>query len=85
MSATSFGMRMLRTLFGLALDEGLVEQNPATNPRQFSIKPRDQVWTFDDEKTFIIAAQEMEVPSMVLALALGLYTAQRKGDIIRLP
>lgn len=78
-------LRTMRIVFGFAHDLGWIEQNPAAKPRQFTVRPRDQVWSPDDECRFIRAAHQLELPSMALALALGIYTAQREGDIIRMP
>lgn len=78
-------LRTMRIVFGYAIDLGWTQQNPAANPRQFKVRPRDQVWTLDQERTFVDKTHELGMPSMALGFALGVYTAQREADIIRMP
>lgn len=76
-------LRTLRIVFGHAVDLGWITLNPAAKPRQFKVSPRDQVWTHEQERRFVEKAYELSLPSMALGLAMGIYTAQREGDIVR--
>lgn len=54
--------------------------NPALGVRRLPVSPRRAVWGFEDQDRFLAAAD----PTMRLAFLLGLYTAQRQGDLLRL-
>ena len=75
-------LRTLRIVLQFAVDEGELRENPATRFRQFRTPPRQQIWSIEDEERFLAAAQTLARPSMVLAYALGIYTAQRGCDIV---
>ena len=74
----------LRLILGHAMDLGWIEHNAAAKFRAYKTPPRQQIWTFEQEETFIQTAQEMNLHSVALAFMLGLYTAQRQADVIRL-
>src|SRR6185312_16725368 len=67
----------LRTLLSWAVDRGILEENPALKPRRITVKPRQVVWTVDQEQALLAHADA----TMRLAFMLGAYTAQRLGDI----
>ena len=73
---------MIRILYGFAMREGLVEFNPASQFRRVTVAPRHQVWMPQDEAAFASAAGSAGRQSLWLAVALGLYTAQRQTDIL---
>lgn len=78
-------LRTLRVLLKHAVNLGLLEINPAKEFEQLQAPSRSQVWTHDQERAFVAKAHELSMPSMALGFALGVYTAQRLGDILRLP
>lgn len=57
--------------------------NPATSFDLGAPAPRRQIWTPEDDAAFDAAAFALGLPSMALARELGLYTAQREGDLIK--
>jgi integrase len=65
----SFGIRRRRMLL-----------NPVLGVERLSVRPRRVVWSHDDQRGFLAVADQ----TMRLALLLGLYTAQRQGDLLRL-
>jgi integrase len=77
-------LRTLRVLLQFAVDEGEIDQNPAAKFRQFYTPPRQALWSHEQEERFLAMANTMGRPSMVLAYALGVYTAQRSGDVVNL-
>jgi integrase len=78
-------LRVLRALFSFGIREGIVAGTHADNPcrdfRQFRERPREQLWSHDEEGRFLTHAS----PEMALAYLVGVYTAQREGDVLRLP
>ncbi|WP_226019738.1 tyrosine-type recombinase/integrase [Novosphingobium sp. FKTRR1] len=77
-------LRQLRQVLDFAESIELIPKgsNPATDFDLGAPPPRRQVWEADDEAAFIAAAYKLGKPSMALAIELGLYTAQREGDLI---
>lgn len=75
--------KMLRILLRLALDEGWRQDDPTYGVRRVKVRSDGfRSWTEED-----IAAFEARWPSGTrerLALELLLYTAQRKGDVVRM-
>jgi integrase len=65
----SFGIRRRRMLL-----------NPVLGVERLSVRPRRVVWSHDDQRGFLAVADQ----TMRLALLLGLYTAQRQSDLLRL-
>jgi integrase len=47
---------------------------------RLAVQPRRAVWSLNDQRSFLAVADQ----TMRLALLLGLYTAQRQGDLLRL-
>lgn len=76
-------LKVLKIMLDLALDNGWIDRNPARGVKSYGKKTAGfHSWT-DDE----IAAFEARHPSGTkarLALALLLYTAQRRGDVARM-
>lgn len=71
----------LRTLLSWAVDRGILAENHALKPRRMRVRPRNTVWTREQEKAFLAAADE----TMRLAFMLGAYTAQRLADVCAMP
>jgi integrase len=75
-------LAVLRLLFSFGIREGLVvTPHPARGYRQYRTRPREVVWSHEQEAAFLAVA----VPGMALAVRLALYTAQREGDVLALP
>jgi hypothetical protein len=51
--------------------------NPVLGVERLPVQPRRAVWSHDDQHRFLAVANQ----TMRLALLLGLYTAQRQGDL----
>ncbi|MGH1483860.1 MAG: tyrosine-type recombinase/integrase [Geminicoccales bacterium] len=75
----------IQSLLSYCLDRGIISENPAIKMKMFSTDPRDQVWSTEQETAFIKAAEDAGRPFLVLGMALGIYTAQRIGDLMSLP
>lgn len=75
----------IQSMYRYAMEEGLVETNPSENVRIFKVKPRQEIWSLENERKFVETAIASGQHNMVLAIALGVYTAQRVGDLIALP
>lgn len=76
-------LRMLRTLMRYAVDIGWRQDDPALKVKGFKIKSRGfHTWTEEEisqfEAYFQVGSQER------LALALLLYSAQRRSDVVRM-
>lgn len=69
---------VLRLLLSFAVDRGLLDTNPARNPKRLKTPARHVVWTPEAERTFLDHADD----TMGLAYLLGAFTAQRQGDIL---
>lgn len=78
-------MRTLRILLQHGVNLGLLDLNPAQRFEQLNTRPRDQIWTHIQEQAFLAKAHELGMPSIGLGFSLGVYTAQRLGDVLRLP
>jgi integrase len=65
----SFGIRRRRMLL-----------NPVLGVERLTVQPRRMVWSHEDQRNFLTVADQ----TIRLALLLGLYTAQRQGDLLRL-
>ena len=75
-------LRTMRLLFSFAIREGyFVGVNPAAKFRQLRTRPRQELWTKDEQARFLAAAS----PEMALAYLLGVHTAQRECDLLALP
>ncbi len=75
-------IRVLRLLLNFAVDEGLLQQNPAQKQRLAAQKPRQAVWEPEDVDRFAKAARDLGRPSMALAVLLGANLGQREGDVL---
>jgi hypothetical protein len=77
-------LKQLRQLFAFAEAIDLIPKNsnPATAFGLGAPPPRAIVWEGDDEAAFTAAAYDLGLPSLALALELGLYTAQREADLL---
>lgn len=73
-------MQVLRRLLNFAIDQGLITVNPALRPGRNKSK-QFKAWTPDDLKAFR-QANATKYPDMVLAMEIGAYTGQRRGDVI---
>jgi integrase len=74
---------VLKNLFGIARYYGLVETDQTSGLRLTSSKPRERIWTDDEAKRWLGAA-EREDPAMVTAFLLLQHTAQRPGDVLHM-
>lgn len=81
--AANLLLKVLRIVLAYAVDQGLIENNPAVNVKKYKSKgDGHHSWTEAE-----IAQFEAKYPvgsRARLALALGLYTAQRKSDVLRM-
>lgn len=77
-------MRMWSLLLAFAVDEGMIEANPARRMRLRTPAPRQQCWAGAEVSLFCAAAIKLGRPSMALAARLLYDTSQRVGDVLRL-
>jgi integrase len=76
-----YAWSVLKTVFNWAKEQGLVNHNPCEGGRRLYQGSRvNVIWSLEDEVKFCESADRR----MRLALLLGLWTAQREGDLIRL-
>jgi len=75
---------VLRLLLNFAIDEGLIDRNPAERLRLVGTPPRTAVWSDNDIQAFVNTALDADRPSLALAVLLGAHLGQREGDILRL-
>lgn len=71
---------VLKLIFGVALDYGYMEVNPAAEPKLSRPKARQAVWAPEQVKAVLAKAE----PAEALALRILLYTAQRPSDVVRM-
>jgi integrase len=77
-----YAWSVLARVLSWGLDRGLVLANPcARGGRLYRGSRADQIWTADDEATFLRHAPK----HFHLPLLLALWTGQRQGDLLRLP
>lgn len=76
-------LRVLRLILAFAVDEGLLQRNPAERQRLKSTPPRQQVWSLESIRTFVATAKNAGRPSLGLAVLLGANLGQRQGDILK--
>lgn len=74
----NYVLRVLRRLLSWAVERKLIQTNPAANPKQLKVKPRDAHWSDEAEAAFLKGAS---VP-LALAYRLAIFTAQRQADIL---
>lgn len=78
-SVANHAMAVLRKLMSFALDRGHIDFNPVLNPKKMKVGTYEP-WPADELEKF-----RAQAPAhMLLALTLGLYTGQRRGDVVRL-
>jgi hypothetical protein len=73
-------VRVLRLLLAFAIDEGYLDENPASKPRLKGRPPRQQRWKEESIHAFCTAARAADRPSLQLAVLLGACLGQRQGD-----
>lgn len=72
-------IQTISRLFAYAIDQGLVEHNPAAKVK-VDLEPREQVWQPDDIELFLKSAN----PWVGAAVVLALLTGQRQEDVLTL-
>jgi len=79
----AYAMQVMRLLFNFAEDRGLMPmgQNPARRPGQSKSMGGHKAWPQASIDKYLEAHKSD--PDRLLALALGLFAAQRRGDVIR--
>lgn len=79
-------IRMASVLFSHAEKIGWRGENtnPALNMKLEQPKPATRVATWEEVDALVTAADALDLQGMALAITLGLYTAQRQGDILDL-
>jgi integrase len=74
--------QVLKAILNWARDRGLVTHNPCERGgKLYRGSPVDKIWTLEDEAAFLEKAH----PIFHLPLLMGLWTGQRKGDLLQLP
>lgn len=76
-------LKTARLLFAFAERIDLISKgsNPFTSFDLGAPPPRRAVWELDDDAAFDAAAYDLGMPSLALARAVALYSAQRSGDL----
>src|SRR6185369_15936565 len=75
----NYAMAVLRRLMSFALDRGHIDINPVLNPKQM------KTGTYEPWPAEWIEKFQADAPApMRRAMMLGLYTGQRKGDILKM-
>lgn len=77
-------LRVLRIVMGVALDEGIIQTNPALKLRLATPGERDRVWADAEVERFCTACVAMERRSIAMAVQLALWLGQRQADVLRL-
>lgn len=86
---------VLRHLFEMALDDELIDRNPADNISLPTVAPRRQLWNEEQKAAFLDACEVLDEPikgyglkgraeAMRRAFRLLEYTGQRPGDVLRM-
>lgn len=78
-------IRVLRLLLEFGRRNNVVAANVAARPGLIGTAPRVRIWTDAEIAAMVAAANARQLPSIGVAVMLGLYTAQRRGDLLRLP
>lgn len=78
---TNARIRFLALVWAWGKQQDLVRVNPGERFKRLRTAPRSVVWT-PAEVSLMLAEG---TPSMRVAVALGLYTLQREGDLLTLP
>ena len=77
-------LKMLRTLFQFAIQQDMVERNPALNFGLAAPAPRAIIWSPGAREAMVDAARAAAMPSMALAIQLGFAIGQREADMLAL-
>jgi integrase len=77
----NYRVGIIRRLLSFAVDRGLRPDNPALRIGSLGTAQEHRIWTPTD----IATMTSPEAGEVALPVLLGLYTAQRRGDILRLP
>jgi len=77
-----YAWTVLARVLSWGLDGGHIDANPCERGgRLYRASRRENIWTLDDEASFLkIAPKHLHLP-----LILALWTGQRQGDLLRLP
>jgi integrase len=73
----------LRVLLDYAVDQEMIDSNPATGVKRYRSRG-DGIHTWSEEEIAQFESQHAVGTRARLALALLLYTAQRRGDVVRM-
>jgi integrase len=76
-------LKALRTILAFAVDEDMIAHNPAAGVKKYKSKG-DGYHSWSESEVAQFEAKHPIGSRARLALALGLYTAQRKGDVLRM-
>ena len=76
-------LSLIRLMLDLALDNGWIAANPAKGVKGFP-KKTDGFHSWTDAEISAFEARHKEGSTARLALTLLLYTAQRRGDVVRM-
>jgi len=74
-------VQVARVLFNMARDMDIIQTNPFDKMRLAHIAPRSAIWNIDTQEAAKNKALEMGMPSIALAIQLGLDIGQRSGDL----
>jgi integrase len=78
----NYHIQVLRLLLNFAVDRSWLVSNPASRPKRLKTGPGHQPWPVEAIQKFREA--NADYGTMLLALTLGLCTAQRQGDILKM-
>jgi integrase len=76
-------LKVLRGILAFAVDQNMVATNPAVGVKKYRTHT-DGHHSWTDQEIAQFQARHPAGTKAGLALALGLYTAQRKGDVLRM-
>lgn len=74
-------VQVARVVFAYGLDIGAVSENPFESLGVNKAPPRETVWSADMLEKAKAKAIELKMPSIALAIQLGIDTGQRPGDL----
>ena len=76
-------LKVLRVLLGFAVEQGMIESNPAIGVKHYKSQGEGfHTWTEGEVAQF--ESRHPDGSKARLALALSLYTAQRVSDVVRM-
>ena len=76
-------MRKMSLLFGYAKNIGWIETNPALGQGRETPPRRQRIGTWQELEALTLAARRLGLYSVELAILMGVFTGQRRADIIR--